>query len=80
MSVDCTHYASGKALTSFVRAAMSYQEKWLKREYNGFNMCVISIGTFFIVDVLRKVPLTSLFLCLLSPCKDVFKQYQVHKP
>lgn len=47
MSVDYTHFVSGKAPTPSVRAVMSYQEKWLKREYNDFNMCIINTGTFF---------------------------------
>ena len=54
MSVDCTHFVSGKAPTPSVRAVMSYQEKWLKREYNGFNMCIINTGTFFYCRCLEK--------------------------
>lgn len=48
MSVDYFHFASSKAPTPSVRAVMSYQEKWLKREYNGFSMCVINTGTFLL--------------------------------
>lgn len=74
VSVDYTHFIIRQSPILSVGAAMSYQENWLKRDYNSFNMCVINTEAYFIVDVLRKVPLASLFFFnLFSPCKDVFK-------